>query len=88
MLDEENEWDSSSSDHSDYDFNNDSDTVASPMLPICASGGTKKPKKKNGKGKAITPGPKTITSWGVSKTPIRQQMKSESFLEDDEQMIE
>jgi hypothetical protein len=47
------------------------------MLPIFASsGGKKKPKKKKGKGKATTPAPKTITSSGVSKTPIPpHQMK-------------
>jgi len=75
MLEEDNQWDSDpSSGHSDYDFNNDSDTVASSMLPIFASGGKKKPKKKKGKGKTTTPAPKTITSSGVSQTPIQQQM--------------
>jgi len=73
MLEEDGLWNSSddSSDHSDYDFNNDSDMVASSMLPIFASGGKKKPKKKKGKGKLTTPAPKTTvtTSSGVSKTP-------------------
>jgi hypothetical protein len=90
MLEEDGLWDSDdSSTHSDYDLNNDSDTVASSMLPIFAhSGGKKKPKKKKGKGKSITPAPKTITSSGVSKTPTRQQMESKSFLEGEEQQIE
>jgi hypothetical protein len=89
MLEEENQWESSDSGsgHSEYDFNNNSVTVASLMLPIFASGGKKKPKKKKGKGKA-TPAPKTIMSWGVSKTTIRQQMESEYFLEDEERQIE
>jgi len=74
MVDEDNEGDSdTSSGCSDYDFNNDTDTVASSMLPIFAPGGKKKPNKKMGKGKAPTTGPKTITSWGVSQTPIQQQ---------------
>jgi uncharacterized coiled-coil DUF342 family protein len=90
MYDEDNMWESGSdsSTYSDYDFQNDSDTVASSMLPIFASGGKKKPKKKKGKGKATTPAPKTITSSGVSKTPTRQQMESEFFMEDEEQQIE
>jgi hypothetical protein len=77
MHDEVNisESGSDSSTYSDYDSQNDSDTVASSMLPIFASGGKKKPKKKRGKGKATTPAPKTITSSEVSKTPIPQQMK-------------
>jgi hypothetical protein len=76
MLEEDGLWDSdsgSSSGHSAYDFNYDSDgdnNVASTMLPISVSSvGKKKPKKKKGKGKA-TPAPGTITSSGVSKTPI------------------
>jgi hypothetical protein len=94
MLEEDNQWDSSDScsGHSAYDFNYDSDgdnTVASTMLPIFASpGGKKKPKKKKGKGKSITPAPKTSMSSGVSKTPTRQQMESESFMEDEERQIE
>jgi hypothetical protein len=89
MLEEDGLWNSSddSSDHSDYDFNNDSDTVASSMLPIFASSGKKKPKKKKGKGKA-TPAPKMIESLGVSKTPVRQQMESEHFYEGEEEQIE
>ena len=78
MLEEDGLWDSDGSDdsstHSDYDFNNDSDTVASSMLPIFASGGKKKRKKKNGKGKTVKSAPKTTTSSGVSQTPIQQQM--------------
>jgi len=76
MMNEDNIWEScsESSTYSDYDFNNDSDTLASLMLPIFASGGKKKPKKKKGKGKAKTPAPKTIMSSAVSKTPIQQQM--------------
>ena len=84
-------WESSSDDsscHSDYDFNNDSDTVASSMLPIFASGGKKKPKMENCKGKKKTPAPETITSSGVSKTPSEQQMMSESLFENEEQEIE
>jgi len=74
MLEEDNQWDSDpSSGYSDYDFNNDSDTVASSMLPIFASCGEMKSKKKKRKGKATTAGPKTITSLGVSQTPIQQQ---------------
>jgi len=73
-LEEDGLWDSDSSTHSDYDFNNNSDTVASSMLPIFATGGKKKPKKKKGKGKAMTPAPKTAMSSGVSQTPIQQQM--------------
>jgi len=87
MLEEDNQWDSDSSGYSDYDFNNHSDTVASSMLPIFASGGKKKPKKKKGKGKA-TPAPKTITSSGVSKTPSLRRMESESFFEGEERQIE
>jgi len=70
MLEEDNQWDSdSSSGYSNYDFNNNSDTVASSMLPIFASGGKKKPKKKKGKGKSTTPAPKTTTtSSGVFQT--------------------
>jgi len=74
MLEEDGLWDSDSSTHSDYEFNNDSDTVASSMLPIFAVGGKKKPKKKKGKGKTMTSAPKTITSSGVSQTPIQQQV--------------
>jgi len=91
MMNEDNCWDSDSgscSGHSAYDFNYDSDgdnTVAATMLPIFASGGKKKPKKMKGKGKA--PAPKTM-SLGVSKTPTRQQMESEFFLEDEERHIE
>jgi len=87
-------WESDSSlcsCHSAYDFNYDSDgdnTVASTMLRIFASGGKKKHKKKKRKGKATTPGPKMIMSSGVSKTPIRQQMESESFFEYEEGQIE
>jgi hypothetical protein len=91
MFKEDDQWNSngsSCSGHSDYDFNNNSDTVTSSMLPIFASGGKKKPKKKRGKGKAIMPGPTTITSSGVSKTPTWQQMEFKSFLEDEEQTIE
>jgi hypothetical protein len=90
MLEEDGLWDSDDfSTHSDYDFNNDSDTVASSMLPIFASsGGKKKPKKKKGKGNAVTPAPKKITSSGVSKTPIQQEMESESFFEGEERQIE
>ena len=85
MLEEDGLWDSDdSSTHSDYDFNNDSDTVASSMLPIFATGGKKKPKKKKGKGKATTPAPEMIMSSGVSKTPTRQEMESESFYEGEE----
>jgi hypothetical protein len=75
MLEEE-AWDSDSgmcSGHCAYDFNYDSDgdnTVASTMLPIFASGGKKKPKKKQGKGKSM-PAPTTVMSSGVSQTPIR-----------------
>jgi hypothetical protein len=89
MLEEDGLWDSDdSSTHSDYDFNNDSDTVASSMLSICTSGGKKKPKKKKGKGK-VKLAPKTITSSAVSQTPIQQQtMESKSFLGGEEQMIE
>jgi hypothetical protein len=57
------------------------------MLRFLASGGKETPKKKKGKGKKKTPAPKT-TSLGVSKTPIRQQMESESFLDDEERQIE
>jgi len=92
MLEEDGLWDSDdSSTHSDYEFNNDSDMLASSMLPISASGGKKKPKKKKGKGKAITPGPKTvmITSSGVSQTPIQQQQQrlvsKEVFTNEDQQ---
>jgi hypothetical protein len=91
MLEEDGLWNSSddSSDHSNYDFNYNSDKVTSLMLPIFASpGGKKKPKKKRGKGKAMTPAPKTTMSSGVSKTPTRQQMESEFFLENEEQTIE
>jgi len=74
MLEEDNQWDSDpSSSYSDYNFNNDSDKVASSMLPIFPSGGKKKPKKKKGKGKSTMHGPKTATSLGVSQTPIQQQ---------------
>jgi len=53
ILEAGNQWDSDpSSGYSDYNFNNDSDTVASSMLSIFAQGGKKKPKKKKGKGKA------------------------------------
>ena len=52
MLEEDNQWDSDpSSGYSDYDFNNDSDTVASSMLPIFASCGKMKPKRRRGKAK-------------------------------------
>jgi hypothetical protein len=74
MLQEDGLWESGSDDsscHSDYDFNNDSDTVASLMLGFLASGGKEKPKKKKGKGKR--PAPKKSTSSGVSKTAIQQQ---------------
>jgi len=74
MPDDDNQWDSNpSSDYSDYDFNNDSDTVAFSIHPIFASGGKKKPKKKKGKGKATTPSPKMNMSSEVSQTPIQQQ---------------
>jgi hypothetical protein len=76
MKEEDNQWDSDpSSGYSDYDFQNDSDTVTSSMLPIFAPGGKKKPKKKKGKGKSTTPAPKMTMSSGVSKTPTPQQMK-------------
>jgi len=77
-------WESGtdSSTYSDYDYNardSGDDTVASSMLPIFAtSGGKQKPKKKKGKGKKKTPAPETITSSGVSQTPIRQQQRIES----------
>jgi hypothetical protein len=77
MLEESGLWESGSNDssyHSDDDFNNDSNRVASSMLPIFASGGKKKPKKQKGKGKATKPEPKTITSSGASKTPTIQTM--------------
>jgi len=72
-MNEDNIWElgSDSSTYSDYDFQNDSDTITSSMLPIFAtSGGKKKPKKNKGKGEA--PAPK-ITSLGGSKTPLQQQ---------------
>jgi len=76
MLEEDGLWNSDdSSTHSDYDFNNDSDTVASSILGFLASGGIEKPKKKKGKGKKKKPAPKTTTSSGVSKTPQQQQRR-------------
>jgi hypothetical protein len=90
MLEEDGLWDSDdSSTHSDYDFNNDSDTVASSMLGFLASGGNEKPKKKNGKGKKKKPAPRTITSSGVSKTPQQQQRSaSEKVFTDKDQQEE
>jgi len=88
MVEEDGVRDSTvSSTHSNYDFSNDSDTVASLKRPIFASGGNKKPKKKKGKGMKKTLEP-SHTSLGVSNTPSRQEMESESFLEDEEQQIE
>jgi len=78
MLEEDGLWESGTDDsstHSDYNFNNDSDTVASSMLPIFASSGGKKKPKKKGKGKTTMPAAKTTTSLGGSKTPTRQQME-------------
>jgi len=73
MLEEDGLWDSDdSSTHSDYEFQNDSDTVASSMLPIFATSGKKKPTKKKGKGKS-RPAPEKDLSSGGSKTPQQQQ---------------
>jgi hypothetical protein len=96
MLKEDGLWESGLDDsfcHSDYDnysqYDNDSDKVASSILGFLASRGKEMPKKKrNGKGKKTRPAPKTITSSGVSKTPIPQQMESKPFLEDEDIQIE
>jgi hypothetical protein len=73
MMDEDNIWQSDSSEssgRSEYQFDSDGSMVASTMLNLL----TDEPRSKK-KGKGKKPAPKKTTSSGSSKTPKQQKMK-------------